>query len=308
MHPALELWEHVSADEIYMLAGWRQWADGGSVSSELPQYLIAKMGARQIGKLKSDSFYFFQLPGTQQFLRPEIKLEDGVRKELRHQGSDIWYWGNEHKGLVIFIGDEPHMNAEQYAEAFFSIAQELKVKRIIGVGGVLGPVPFDQDRQITCTYSLPRMRDELENYAVSFSNYEGGVSIGSYLLDQAEKLGIEYCVFYALVPMYDVSQIAAALNPIMIEHDYQAWRDVMRCVNHMFQLDFDLLDLDEKSRELGDAMQAQIDELDEKMPQLKIKEQLEKLGQDFQETPFLPLDDVWRHGLEDIFNDDKGDQ
>lgn len=308
MHPMLELTEHVTADEIYMLAGWRQWADGGSVSSELPQYLIEKMNARKIGRLLPDAFYLFQIPGTQNFLRPEIKLENGHRTELRLKNSEIWYAGDDHKGLVIFIGDEPHMNAEQYSDAFFSIAQELEVKRIVGVGGVLVAVPFDKERQITCTYSLPRLRDELASYAVGFSNYEGGVSIGSYLQDKAEKLGIEYCVFYALVPLYDLGHVSGALNPITLDKDYKAWLDVMRRVKHMFQLDFELFDLEDKSRELIETFKTQVDELDQKMPHLGIKEQLAKLEDDFEETAFLPLDDVWERGLDDIFNDAKGDE
>jgi hypothetical protein len=40
MPNTVEFTEHPQAKRLYMLAGWRQWADAGSMSSGLPQYLI----------------------------------------------------------------------------------------------------------------------------------------------------------------------------------------------------------------------------------------------------------------------------
>jgi len=41
MNGSLDLWEGPMAEEVYMIAGWEQWADAGEVSSELPRYLAA---------------------------------------------------------------------------------------------------------------------------------------------------------------------------------------------------------------------------------------------------------------------------
>jgi hypothetical protein len=64
MPDTVEFTEHPTAKHIYMIVGWRQWADAGSTSSGLPQYLIQKTDARQIGTLSPDGFYLFQIPGT----------------------------------------------------------------------------------------------------------------------------------------------------------------------------------------------------------------------------------------------------
>jgi hypothetical protein len=45
MSELVELWEKPSAART-MIAGWHQWADAGSVSSGLPQYLIDHTDAR----------------------------------------------------------------------------------------------------------------------------------------------------------------------------------------------------------------------------------------------------------------------
>ncbi len=303
MDELLELKERPKADEIYMIAGWRQWADAGATSSDLPRYLIDQTGARKIGSIRSESFYLFQFPGTHQLLRPEIKLEDGYRTKLERHGNEIYYAGDEHVGLVLFLGDEPHLNVERYAEAFFNTATELGVKRVVAIGGVYAAVPYDKDRQITCTYSLPRLKDEMSEYAVGFSNYEGGVSIGSYLADRAESLGIEYLVFYAMVPMYDLTELSPLLQGITIEEDFQAWYDVMQRLNHMFKVGLDLADLAGKKDALAESIKSQIEKLEEKIPQANLQEYFDKIGEGFVEPSFLPLDDVWEKGLGDILGD-----
>jgi proteasome assembly chaperone (PAC2) family protein len=302
MDELIELSEKPVAEEMYLIAGWRQWADAGAISSALPQYLVEKTQARKIGQIKSDEFYIFQVPGTHQFLRPEIKLEEGYRKELRSNKNELFYSGKDRKGLVVFLGDEPHLNIERYAEAFFNVVQELGVKRVATVGGVYGAVPYDKDRQVSCTYSLRSMKDELAGYAVEFSNYEGGASIGSYLADRAERLGIGYFVFYAVVPMYDFSQLSPLLQGIRVERDFKAWYDLMRRFNHMFGLRLDLSDLERQSDDLIATMAAEMSELEKKVPQLSIREYLDKLAKDFDEMSFMPLD-VWDRELGDLFKD-----
>jgi proteasome assembly chaperone (PAC2) family protein len=303
MDDLLEFTETPVCEESYMIAGWRQWADAGAVSSALPQYLVDQTGARRIGQIRSDSFYLFQIPGSQHFLRPEIKLQGGYRVELRRKRNEIFYSGDGRKGLFIFLGDEPHLNVDRYAEAFFNAARELKVKRVAALGGVYAAVPYDKDRQISCTYSLSSMRPELSQYAVEFSSYEGGVTIGLYLADRAEQLGVEFLDLYAMVPMNDFSHLSPLVEGITIGTDYKAWCDLMRRLNYMFKLGSDLSDLEQRSHELIRSIAGQVEALEEKVPQAKVREFLEQVNTGFAERSFLPLDDVWETGLGDIFKD-----
>jgi len=144
-----------------MIAGWRQWADGGNVSSGLPQYLVEQTHARKIGEIGPDGFYLFQIPGTHHLFRPKVTLDEGYREELEPRRNEIFYSGDDREGYLIFLGEEPHCNEEQYAEAFFDAVEELSVKRVTAVAGVCGPVPYDKDRNVSCVYSLPEMKDEL---------------------------------------------------------------------------------------------------------------------------------------------------
>lgn len=305
MNDLVELWEKPVAQKMYMIAGWHQWADAGSISSGLPQYLIEKTGARKIGEIKSDNFYLFQVPGTHHFLRPQIKLEEGYRKELDTPKNEFFYSGNEGIGLLVFLGEEPHLGVETYAQAFLDAVEELGVNRVAAVGGVYGAMPYDKDREVSCVYSLPHMKDELNQYAVRFSSYEGGSTIGTYLVGRTEERNLEFLDFYAFVPAYDFSELSTGLQGVRIETDFKAWYDLMRRFNHMFGLGIDLSGLAKQSDEIIASMEAEIEELETKMPQLQVREYMQKLTQDFTEMSFMPLDDVWERELGDLFGDSK---
>ena len=54
MNHRVEYLETPAAEEIYLIAGWRQWADAGSISSGLPQYLIEQTQARHVASIRPE--------------------------------------------------------------------------------------------------------------------------------------------------------------------------------------------------------------------------------------------------------------
>jgi proteasome assembly chaperone (PAC2) family protein len=304
MSNALDLWEQPNAEEIYMIGGWRQWADAGSISSSLPRYLARKSSARQIGTIRPDGFYLFQFPGTHDLVRPVVKFDEGHPESLSTPSNELFYAGDERRGYVYFIGDEPHLDAERYVATFLEAARQLGVKRIVTFGGVYGELPYDKERTVSGIYSLPHLRQELENLAVSLSDYHGGASIGSYVCKRASEQEIEHISFYAFVPTYDFSAVNEIGNAIRIENDYMAWLGVMRRVIYMLNMDFDLSDLERKSRRLIKIVDAKVDELDGMAPQLGVRDYLDRLSDEFAEVTFQPLDDVWEEEFRRLFEDD----
>ena len=300
MQKALDLWEQPKSNKITIIAGWRQWADAGKVSSGLPQYLIDHVEARKIGEMAPDGFYLFQTPVSQHLFRPEVRLRDGYRLDMQQQKNEFYYAGDERRGLVIFLGDEPHLNAAAYADAFLDAVESFGASRTVALGGVYGPMPYDKDRQISCVYSLRRMKEELDRYALRFSDYEGGTTIGTFLADRAEPRSIEFVDLYAMVPSYDFGQGVVNAPGVRIENDFKAWYDTMARINHMCNLGLDLSDLERRGEAVATSVRAEIEELDRQMPQLRVRTYLEKVFGQFTEMPFAPLDRVWEEGLRDI--------
>ncbi len=307
MNGILELRERPGPAE-YMIAGWHQWADAGSVSSGLPRYLIQQTQARKIGEIKPGGFYLFQVPGTHDLLRPVVKLNEGYREAFQQRRNEFFYAGDDERGFVLFLGEEPHLNEARYAKAFLDAVEQLGIKRVAAVAGVYGPVPYDKDRDVSCVYSLPEMKRELSQYAIRFSDYEGGATISTYLADQAESRAIEFFTFYAFVPSYDFSNLSPqaqiTVQAVAIGEDFKAWYDLMRRLTHMFNLELDLSDLERRGTELGQAWDTKIAHVDGTMPELGVRDYMNKVDEDFEEVRFEPLSAVWEEALRDLFNDD----
>lgn len=307
MSDLIDLWERPQAEELYLIAGWRQWADAGSVSSGLPEYLVEQYKAKKIGKIRADNFYLFQVPATHDLVRPEVKFEEGYPVSLDTPHNDLYYAEDNGRGLVILIGDEPHMNIERYVQALLDLAAELHVRRMIAFGGVYGELPFDKERMVSCTYSLPGMKEEINGLAVTLSNYEGGASIGSYFCKRAGERDIEYVGFYAFVPTYDFSEISETASSIRIETDYMAWLAVMERVSFMLKLSFDLSQLGQRSQQLLKLMEEKVEEIDKSSPDLGVRDYLQRLSDEFNEMPFNPADEFWEEELRRLF-DKYGDE
>ena len=242
--------------------------------------------------------------------KSRVKLDEGYREELEQRRNEFFY--SDDGDFLLFLGEEPHQNEERYAEAFLDAVEDLGVERVAAVAGVYGPVPYDRDRDISCVYSLRGMKEELSQYAVRFSNYEGGATISTYIAHQAEPRGIEFFTFYAIVPSYDFSTRSMVLQAIAIGEDFKAWYDLMRRLDRMFDLSLDLSDLERQGEELIATWAAKIDHLAETMPQLGVRDYMEQVNADFtqehgqEQESFDPLSDVWEDALRDLFEEDEG--
>jgi len=308
MSNEVQLVEKPTAKEIYMLAGWRQWADAGSVSSGLPQYLIEQSKAHKIGSIDPSGFYLFQIPGTHDLVRPVVKFKEGYPEYLESERNEFFYAGDKERGIVYFLGDEPHLDAERYVNALLQAAKTLKVKRIIGFGGVYGELPYSKERMVSSTYSKKHMREELDKLAVNFSDYQGGGSIGSYICRRAAEQDIEYLSLYAFVPTYDFTSMSRNASGIQIENDFMAWLGIMRRVDYLLKLNMDLSDLEAKSERLVKLMDAKIEEISKSFPDIDMREYIQQLEEDFEEVVFEPLQDLWEDEINRLFDKFDGEQ
>ena len=128
------------------------------------------------------------------------------------------------------------------------------------------------------------------------------------MADQAEQRGVEFVVFYGFVPAYDFSQISETVHGFSIENDFKAWYDLLKRVNHMFNLTLDLTELESESERLFTSIEAEIDRLESETPELRIRDYIDSLSEDFTEKRFVPLGDMWTRGLRDLLDDDGGQQ
>jgi len=290
----------------YLIAGWRrQWSDGGGISGGLPEYLIDKMGAQKIGEMGrtvSELCYPFQVAGTHDTYRPKTSYLEGLPASPLQRENGFYDAGN---GLIIFLGEEPWLQIELYANAFFQGIRELGISKTVAVEGVNGAVPPDLERRITCVFSKAEMKETLEKFGVQFSSYGSGGSrgptIGMALITLAhyEHQDVEIFRLGAMAPLYPFT--TEDREQVGIRNDHQSYYDIMRRLRSIFELELDLSELqtmgESESQELAEKLE-QISESNSEAKQL-----IGKIRDDFEYTPFVEhvnLDQALDDALNDI--------
>ena len=265
----------------FMIAGFNQWANAGNVSSGIPEYLIEKLHAKRVGYISKDGFYLFQLPGSHFMFRPPVKYVEGYEEDYQEEPiNDFYYAEISEKGLIIFIGTEPNQREDVYVNTLLDGAKELGVKRIIVPAGVGGEVPFDKERLVSGTYSLKQMREELENYALSFSDYNRNATIGMVINHYSKERGIESVRMSARTLSYQI--------PVGISGDKRAMYDILRRIRYMFGIDLDLSDLEKESKQQISDFENALKKLCMDNPELEpqITTYMEQIEEGFEELRF----------------------
>ncbi len=281
-----------------MIAGFNQWANAGNVSSGIPEYLIEKLNARKVGYIRKDDFYIFQLPGSSFMFRPPVKYAEGYEEDYQEEPiNDFHYTEIGGKGVIIFIGTEPNQHEDVYVNTLLDGAKELGVKRIIVPAGVGGEVPFDRERLVSCTYSLKQMQEELNNYALTFSNYNRNATIGMVINHYSKERGIESVRMSARTPSYQV--------PLTTSSDKRAMYDILRRIRYMFGINLDLSDLEKESKQQISDFENALKKLYISNPELEpqIATYMDQIGEGFVELKFeepTKIPDVFLKEFKDL--------
>ncbi len=267
---------------LFMIAGFNQWANAGNVSSGIPEYLIQNLAARRLGYIGKGDFYLFQLPGSHYMFRPSVRYVEGFEEDYQMKPvNDFYYAEVGAKALVIFIGTEPNQHEDVYTNTLLDAAVDLRVQRIIMTSGVGFEVPFNKERLIGCIYSLKKMMQELNDYAVAFSNYDRNATIGMVINHYSRLRNIEYVEMIARTPSYQIS--------LAIDSDKRAMFDLLRRIRHMCGINLDLSGLEKDSRQQVSDSEKLINKLCMDQPELEpqITAYMEQVEKGFEEVRFV---------------------
>ena len=293
----------------YLIAGWRrQWSNGGRISSGLPRYLIDKNDGRQIGQMTNyvnQMCYPFQVAGTHDAFRPSAAFHEGLPSASMTRQNAFYEIGN---GLLVFLGEEPWYRLDIYAEAFFEAIKELGIQQTVAVEGVNGPAPPDLERRITCVYSQPHMRTQLERHGVQFSSYGSrgrqGPTIGMALVSVAhyEYPDVQMFRMGAMAPMYPF--MTSNNNQVGITQDHRAYYDILRRLRSLFKIEMDLSELEELGTREGRELLENLERLGTNNNEAK--QIIDQVRLDYQFTPYVEpveLDPALDQALENILRD-----
>ena len=239
-----------------ILLGFSGWMNSGEVSTGTVRYLIEKLGAQRFAEIEPEEFYVYNFPGPMEIsslFRPYARIKNGLIRA--YEVPTNAFFSSEENNIILFLGKEPNLHWEEFANCIFSLCSEFGVKTIYFIGSVAGLVPHTREPRLFCTVSEIELKEHLHGYGVKFTDYEGPASIVTYLTSQAKKRDLSMASLVATVPAY-----VQGNNPKCIE-------TVTRRVAGILELETAQMEFDDL-RDVREAFEKKLSDVVGEQPEL----------------------------------------
>jgi proteasome assembly chaperone (PAC2) family protein len=196
-----------------LLLAFTGWMDGGDVSTGTVNRIVDLVDAKQIGEVDAEPFYLYSFPGSMELaahFRPRINIEEGLVKSIEMPVNRIH--AAPDSNLAFFVGKEPNLKWPTFCKCVFELCKRLKITRLLFVGSFGGAVPHTREPRLYVACSKESMHDEMSQYGLRKTNYEGPGSFMTYMMTRASEVGLEMASLVAEIPGY-----LQGLNPYSIE-------------------------------------------------------------------------------------------
>ena len=190
-------------NDTTLVLAFSGWMDGGDVSTGTVQRLVDLLGADPVAEIDPEPFYLYNVPGPMEvtaLFRPHIEIKEGLINSIEMPTNT--FYCHEAGNLSLFLGKEPHLRWRTFGNAIFRYASKVGVRRILFVGSFGGAVPHTREPRLYVTCSSSELLQEMEQYGVRRSGYEGPGSFVSYLMTQAQSANLDMTSLVAEIPGY----------------------------------------------------------------------------------------------------------
>ncbi len=245
----------------YLVAGFAGWPNGGSVSTDVVDFLQSYLAAEAIGEITAEGLYIHSSPSGAS--RPIISINQGVVESMYFPTNELYAWRGHGKApdLLLLQGIEPDLHWDQFVGAVLECVQIFGVQRLYTIGGYLDYAPHTRVPRISAVMTHGTLQTELDYDDVELADYEGPTSIQSYLLAQCKEQGIEAISLWGSTPSY----IQGAYPRVI--------HSMLRLLGRMWHLPLELGMLEEQAAELETSLHEQIDSNPELAEYIKRLEQ-----------------------------------
>jgi proteasome assembly chaperone (PAC2) family protein len=189
------------------------WMDGGNVSTGTIRGIMDGRELERFAEIKPDPFYIYNFPGSMEvaaLFRPTVKYDEGMIVEYETPANE--FFADESAGLAFFIGREPHLRWDEFAECIFEVTEKLRIQRMIFMGSFGGTVPHTREPRMFATVSDSQLKPLIVQHGMRFSDYEGPSGFATRLLAECPKRDIQMMSLVCEIPGY-----LQGPNPLSIE-------------------------------------------------------------------------------------------
>jgi proteasome assembly chaperone (PAC2) family protein len=263
-----------------IVCGLNGWVNNGDVAVGGVNYFIKQFNAVKFAEMPASRYHIYHVPGLQSS-SPVFKMQDGLIVESNFPTNEFFFARNPaaDRDLILFLGTEPNLNWEEYADSVVKLAGDFGASRLYAFGGLLDTIPYTREPMMTCTCTSTLVKDEMEQYNVMFSNRIGPATFNQMLLYACRKRGLEGASFTVRVPYYPDFNIA-------IGYSAKSIKAVLIRLNHILHLNLNFDELDDSIKEL----QGKLDAVRRQNPQFNTY--IEELEKDYTEMTYQETLDI----------------
>ena len=267
-----------SLQKPYIICGLNGSFNGGNTSVGCVNYLISQFDVVKFAEMPASRYHIYQIPALDS-LRPVFKMEEGLIVESHLPVNEFYYaknTGSEHD-LILFRGNEPSLNWEEYAETIVDLACNFGAARLYTMCGLLDMTPYTREPLISCTCTNARVKQEMENFQVTFSNREGMASFGQMLVYTCQKKGLEGVNFTVRVPCYPEFNVFLGDSPKSQKAILARIKDLLHLDMNFDELDTAIKETEGKLnfvRQQNPSFSALIEELEKQYVEMPYQESL----------------------------------
>jgi proteasome assembly chaperone (PAC2) family protein len=263
----------------YIICGLSGSFNAGNVSVGGVNYLISQFNGVKFAEMPASRYHIYQISGVES-LRPVFKMQDGLIVESLLPVNHFYYAtnpGSEHD-LILFLGYEPSLNWEEYAETIVDLACDFGASRLYTFCGLLDRTPYTREPLISCTCTNIKVKQEMENYHITFSNREGMASFGQMLIYACKKKGVEGVNFTVRVPCYPEFNVFLGDSPKSLKAVLVRLKDLIHLDMNFDELDSVIKEMEGKLnfvRQQNPDFNTFIEELEKKYIEMPYQESLD---------------------------------
>jgi proteasome assembly chaperone (PAC2) family protein len=198
--------------EPMMIVGFGGWPNAGEVSTWVVAHLLRTLGGTKCAEILPEPFFDL----NQQ--RPVVAVQGGRIQSMEFPGNAFYATklpSITPRDLILFLGQEPHLQWPRFVEAFLDVAQRFGVTEILTVGGLYDNVPHTVEPRVTGLTNQEKQLQRLSETGVFPADYEGPMSIHTHLLVAAGQRRMLVSTLWGHVPYYIQSNNAKTCLAIM---------------------------------------------------------------------------------------------
>jgi proteasome assembly chaperone (PAC2) family protein len=260
MHECVEIIQRPSFKGATLITGFGGWPNAGEVSTWVVKYLIQTLGATKCAQIRPEIFFDWSQH------RPLGSISAGLIRSVTFPTNAFYAVQTpepKSRGLVFFVGQEPHLQWPQFTQVFLDLAQHFGITELYTVGGLYDNVPHTVEPRISGLTNQEQRLELFSNLKIFPSEYEGPISIHSHLIMSAGHRNIPATSLWGHVPYYIQSNNAKTCLAILER------------LRRMLDIDIDLEDVHRAS----ELLDQQIDRIIQSKPDLR--EYIQSLEEDY---------------------------